>query len=290
MFLVMGITGRVGGSTAQHLLAQARKVRALVRNRGKATNWADQGVELVEGDWNDAAAVERALEGVEGAFVMLPAVWAPSPDFREAKGVIANHVEALTRAAPPRVVALSSMGANRTSGLGMITALSLLEQGLRRLTLPIACVRAGGFFENFLYGLHVAQGGTLPVYYNPTSRKSTMVATDDIGAEVATLLTGPAWSGHRVIELGSMISADEVAAQLGEVMQRDVNAFAIPRAGWPAAFEQSGIPKGQTGPAEAMFEAVNAGWMDVGVEGTEHVAGTTSPREVFAAAQKAARA
>ncbi|UVE67279.1 NmrA family NAD(P)-binding protein [Burkholderia pyrrocinia] len=290
MFLVMGITGRVGGATARHLLAQGRKVRALVRNREKATNWADRGVELIDGDWNDAAAVGRALEGVEGAFVMLPAVWAPSPDFSEAKGVIANYVEALTRAAPPRVVVLSSMGANRTGGLGMITALSLLEQGLRHLTLPIAHVRAGGFFENFLYGLHVAQGGTLPVYYNPTSRKSTMVATDDVGAEVATLLTGPAWSGHRVVELGSMVSADEVAAQLGEVLQRDVKAFAIPRAGWPAAFEQFGIPKGRTGSAEAMFDAVNAGWMDLGVAGTEHVVGTTSPRDVFAAARNAATA
>ncbi len=106
--------------------------------------------------------------------------------------MIANYVEALTRAAPPRVVALSSMGANRTSGLGMITALSLLEQGLRDLISPIAFVRAGGFFENFHYGLQVAQGGTLPVYYKPTGnrhRKSTMVSTNDIGAEVATLLT-----------------------------------------------------------------------------------------------------
>lgn len=290
MFLVMGITGRVGGATAQHLLAQGRKVRALVRNREKAANWADRGVELVDGDWNDAAAVERALEGVEGAFVMLPAVWAPSPDFREAKSVIANYVEAVTSAVPPRVVVLSSMGANRTSGLGMITALSLLEEGLRHLTLPIAYVRAGGFFENFLYGLHVAKDGTLPVYYNPTSRKSTMVATDDIGAEVVTLLTGPTWSGHRVVELGSMVSADEVAAQLGEVLQRDVKAFAISRAGWAAAFEQFGIPKGHTGPAEAMFDAVNAGWMDLGVAGTEHVAGTTSPRDVFAAAYKATTA
>ena len=288
MFLVMGITGHVGGATAQHLLAQVRKVRAMVRNREKATKWADQGVELIDGDWNDAAAIERALKGVDGAFVMLPSVWAPSPDFKEAKSVIANYVEALNRAAPPRVVVLSSMGANRTNGLGMITALSLLEQEFRHLTLPIAYVRAGGFFENFLYGLHVAQGGTLPVYYNPTNRKSTMVATDDIGAEVATLLTGPAWSGHRVVELGSMVSADEVAAQLGEIMRRDVKALAIPRAGWTAAFEQLGIPKGQTGPAEAMFEAVNAGWMDLGVEGTEHVAGTTSARDVFAAAHKAA--
>ncbi|HEX4266318.1 MAG TPA: NmrA family NAD(P)-binding protein [Steroidobacteraceae bacterium] len=290
MHLVMGITGKVGGATATHLLAQGKKVRALVRNRAKAASWTDKGVELVDGDWNDAAAIGRALEGVDGAFVMLPAVWTPSPDFKEAKSVIANYVEALTKARTARVVALSSMGANRTSGLGMITALSLLERGFCDLTLPIAYVRAGGFFENFLYGLHVARGGALPVYYNPTNRKSTMVATSDIGAEVAALLSGPAWSGHRVIELGSMVSADEVAAQLGEVMKLDVKAFAIPRAGWAAAFEQFGIPKGQTGPAEAMFEAVNAGWMDLGVERTEHVVGTTSPRDVFSAARKAATA
>ncbi|MBZ9916868.1 NmrA family NAD(P)-binding protein [Mesorhizobium sp. BR1-1-7] len=290
MFLVMGITGKVGGATAEHLLAHRKDVRALVRNREKAANWANKGVELVEGDWNDPAAIEQALGGVEGAFVMLPPVWAPSPDYKEAKGMIANYVEALTKAAPPRVVALSSMGANRTSGHGVITALSLLEQGLRDLKSPIAFVRAGGFFENFLYGLQVAEGGTLPVYYNPTNRKSTMVATNDIGAEVATLLTGPAWSGQRVIEVGSMVTADDVAGQLGEVLNRDVKAFAIPRAGWAEAFEQFGIPKGRSGPAEEMFEAVNAGWMDLGVEGTEHVAGTTSARDVFEAAQNAAKA
>jgi uncharacterized protein YbjT (DUF2867 family) len=290
MFLVMGITGKVGGATAERLLAQGQKVRALVRNREKAANWARKGVELAEGDWNDSAAIWQALDGVKGAFVMLPAVWAPSPDYKEAKGVIANYVEALTKAAPPRVVALSSMGADRTSGLGMITALSLLEQSFRDLTSPIAFVRAGGFFENFLYGLQVAQGGTLPVYYNPTSRKSTMVATKDIGAQAARLLTGPAWSGQRIVELGSMVSPDDVARQLGEVLNRDVKAFAIPRAGWAEAFEQFGIPKGRTGPAEEMFEAVNAGWMNIGVAGTEHVAGATSARDVFEAAQNVAKA
>jgi uncharacterized protein YbjT (DUF2867 family) len=161
MFLVTGITGKVGGATARHLLAQGKEVRALVRDRANAATWTDQGVELVDGDWNDATAIERALKGADGAFVMLPAVWAPSPDFKEARGVIANYVEALTKAAPPRVVALSSMGANRTNGMGIITALSLFEQGLRNLASPVAFVRAGGFFENFLYGLHVAQGGTL---------------------------------------------------------------------------------------------------------------------------------
>jgi hypothetical protein len=72
---------------------------------------------------------------------------------------------------------------------------------------------------------------------------------------------------------------------IGDVLKLDVKAFAIPRSGWASAFEQLGIPKGHTGPAEEMFDAVNAGWMALGVEGTEHVAGTTSAREVFAAAQ-----
>src|SRR5260221_9506629 len=221
MFLVMGITGKVGGATAEHLLARGKEVRALVRNREKTSSWANQGVELVDGDWNDSTAIERALKGVEGAFVMLPAVWAPSPDYREAKGVIRHYVEALAKVAPPRVVALSSMGANRTSGLGMITALSLLEQGFRDLISPIAFVRAGGFFENFLYGLQVAQGGTLPGSYNPPNRKPPMSAHNHTAAEVETLLTGPPGSGQRAVELGSMVTADEVAEQLGEVLNLD---------------------------------------------------------------------
>ena len=130
---------------------------------------------------------------------MLPAVWAPSPDYKEAKSVIANYIEALTQGS----AAASGCRFRRwvrgtgTSELGMITA--LLASGARFSRSDIAdrilCAQVDSLRSNFLYGLQVAHGGTLPVYYNPTNRKSTMVATNDIGAEVATLLTGPARSG-----------------------------------------------------------------------------------------------
>src|SRR6204780_886653 len=149
MYLVTGITGKVGGATARHLLKQGKQVRALVRNREKAAKWADQGVELVDGDWSDATAIAAALKGVDGAFVMLPAVWAPSPDYREAKGVIANYVEALTKVVPPRVVALSSMGAHRPGGVGNVTALSLFEQGFRSLTSPGHLCAQAAFSKTF---------------------------------------------------------------------------------------------------------------------------------------------
>lgn len=74
MFFISGITGRVGGATTQHLLEGGHKVRvrALVRDPQKASDWAAQGVELREGDLNDPVALAACLEGVEGAFLMQP--------------------------------------------------------------------------------------------------------------------------------------------------------------------------------------------------------------------------
>ena len=290
MFLVMGITGKVGGATARHLLAQGKEVRSLVRNREKAAKWADQGVELVDGDWNDAAAIARAIHGVEGAYVMLPPAWTPSRDFKEAKDVIAAYTEAFKKARPPRLVALSSMGADKTSGLGTITPLSLMEQAFRGLPFPHVFIRAGGFYENFLYGLQVGQGGTLPTFYDPASRKSPMIASEDIGAEAAKLLTGPAWTGSRVIELVSMVSPDEVATQLGAVLGREVKAQSLPRQSWAGVLEQMGFPNGQTWGFEEMFEGLNSEWISSGVQGTERVEGTTPARDVFAAAREAIKA
>ena len=93
----MGITGKVGGATAEHLLTHHKEVRALVRNREKASSWASRGVDVIDCDWNDLTAIERGLKGVQGAFVMLPAVWAPSPDYKEAKGTIASYIEGAHR-------------------------------------------------------------------------------------------------------------------------------------------------------------------------------------------------
>jgi uncharacterized protein YbjT (DUF2867 family) len=282
----MGITGKVGGSTARHLLAQGKQVRALVRSRDKAALWADQGVELLEGDWNDGEAIADALRGVEAAFVMLPAVYAPSRDFIESKDIIAAYTWAFEKAEPNRVTALSSLGAEKSSGLGAITPLSLMENAFRELPFDVAFIRAGGFFENFLYGLHAAQGGILPVFYDPTSRKLAMVSTDDIGIEAARLLTEPTWSGKRTIELGTMVSPDEIAMQLGAVLQREVVAKAIARTEWTAVLETMGFAHGQTWAFEEMTESLNSGWISLGSPGTELVNCKMSAREVFASAQR----
>lgn len=285
MYLVTGITGKVGGAAARHLLAQGKQVRALVRNPQKAADWANQGVELVPGEWEDAAALGKALEGVEGAYLMMPPTQTPSRDFSEAKAIIASYKQALGTNPPPRVVALSSMGSEKTSGLGLITSTHLLEEALKTESIPVAFIRAGSFYENYLYGLQTGQGGVMPTFYLPTYRKLPMIATEDIGAEVAKLLTSD-WQGQRIIELGSMESADDLAAELGKALGREVKAQGVPREGWAGALEHMGYPKGQTWAFEEMVDGVNSGWIAFGVPGTEHVERTTSAEQVFAQARQ----
>lgn len=290
MILVLGITGRIGGGVAQQLLAQGQQVRALVRDRAKAHQWEVQGVELVEGDWADAQVIQQALQGVDRAFFMLPPVYLPSREFTESQVLITAFGTALRSVSLSRLVVLSSNGAEQTSGLGAITPLSLLERELGGLPYPHIFIRPGAFYENFLSGLQTAQQGIFSVFYDKPGEKHAMTAISDITRTVTDLLIGPAWMGQRVIELGSMVSANELAEDLGSVLGRKVTAQVIPREAWASTLEQMGFPRGQTWAFEGVYDGVNAHWIGFGVEGTERIEGTTSAREVFAAAQQATQA
>lgn len=287
MFFVSGITGKVGGATARRLLESGFKVRALVRNPQKASGWLEKGVDVHEGDLNDASAVAQALQGVEGAFVMLPAIAAPTAGFVEAKAIIESLHEALQRVPTPRLVALSSIGSEQTSGLGLITTTHLLEEALSRLPIPIAVIRAGSFLENYVHGLKAAAStGWFETYLTPTDRAISMVAATDIGNEIAHLL-GFGWAGKKIGELGSPVSPDDLARALSTVLARPVQARSIPRHEWTATLEAQGMPIGTTGPFEEMEDGFNSGWITFGVPGTDTIPGTVSATQVFAEAMKA---
>ena len=119
MFFVAGITGHVGGAAARHLLAKGKQVRTLLRTPEKAKAFADQGVEIQQGDLNDAEALARALEGVEGAFLLMQPTLTPPPDFSDAKASLASYTAALAQVPVPRLLALSSMGPKRARSSGI---------------------------------------------------------------------------------------------------------------------------------------------------------------------------
>jgi uncharacterized protein YbjT (DUF2867 family) len=73
--LVTGATGYVGGRLVPELLAAGHRVRVVARTPGKLTGrpWAS-GVEVVQGDAQDAEVMRAAMDGVEVAYFLLHAI------------------------------------------------------------------------------------------------------------------------------------------------------------------------------------------------------------------------
>lgn len=243
------------------------------------------GVELRAGDANNTDDVASALDGVDGAFLMMFPTH-PTQGYPEAQSTVNSYRDALCKAPPPRLVVLSSFGSEQPHGLGNITLTYLLEQALKDVAFPTAFVRAGSFIENYAYGLMQAESsGSFGIFLSPTDRGVPMVASIDIGNELASLLTTD-WTGKRTIELGSRITPDDLALAISEVSGKHVTVYAIPRDQWTRSLVYMGVPAASIPMYEEMMESINSGWIDFGKPGTERVTGVTSAAHVFAAARQ----
>ncbi len=227
MYAIAGITGNTGGAAAEALLAAGHEVRGLTRAAAKATSWADR-VELVELELSDAAALTEALRDVEGAYLLIPSAWAAPDYFGYAKPLIEAIASAIREADVPRVVILSSVGAQHATGNGPIAVLHLLERALRGRP-GLTFLRPAYFHENLGGSLDSAAEGTLPVFFDP-ERVVPMVAARDVGAEAARQLLVPPADADAIVQLAGPkdYPFSAVARELAAALGHDVATLTLP--------------------------------------------------------------
>ncbi|HVJ42026.1 MAG TPA: NmrA family NAD(P)-binding protein [Dongiaceae bacterium] len=260
MYAITGITGQVGGAVARTLLAAAHPVRAVLRDRAKAASWAEKGCDVALADMTDLPALTAAFRDTAGVFILLPPVFDPQPGFPEARQLIDTVQRALAAARPRKVVCLSTIGAQATQQ-NLLSQLSLLEQALGRLSMPVAFLRAGWFLENTLWDVASARdNGVIASFLQPLDRKLPMVATADVGRTAAELLQQD-WHGKRVVELEGpgRLSPNDLAAGLAKVLGRPVRAEPVARATWEDLFRRQGMKNPL--PRMQMLDGFNQGWI-----------------------------
>jgi len=67
MIVITGATGALNGATVEHLLKRipAEQMGVSVRNLAKAQHFADRGVRVRQGSYEDPAALRHSFEGAE---------------------------------------------------------------------------------------------------------------------------------------------------------------------------------------------------------------------------------
>jgi uncharacterized protein YbjT (DUF2867 family) len=280
MFVVTGITGKVGAAVARSLLSADQSVRAVVRDHSKGVAWAQLGCDIAVADMSDAEALTTAFEGAAGVFVLLPPVFDPAPGFAEATGFIDSLRTALARAKPAKVVALSTIGADAPQE-NLLNVLGRMEEALGTLPLPVTFLRAAWFMENAAWDVASAKNGLIQSYLQPLSRAVPMVSTDDVGRAAAELLQ-ERWEGKRVVELESTqrVSPNALAAAFTKVLGKPVRAEVVPRNQWESIFRAQGM-KNPT-PRIQMIDGFNAGWIDFPDRGARARKGSISIDQAIA--------
>lgn len=112
--LVTGATGFVGGKLARRLMDQGVEVRALVRDRGRASDLEEAGAELHEGDVTDPSTLEGAGQGTDVAYYLVHGMGRGSEgDFEERERDSARGFARMAKnEGVERVVYLGGLGEN----------------------------------------------------------------------------------------------------------------------------------------------------------------------------------
>jgi NAD(P)H dehydrogenase (quinone) len=281
-FAITGITGKVGGSVADHLLRKELPVRAVVRSEEKGRPWRERGCEVaVAADSADASALARAFANTRGVFLMNPPNYDAAPDFSDVRRFVETAATVIAQARPGRIVLLSTVGAQATE-FNLLNWAGFFESMLRESGVPVALLRAAWFMENAAWDVAAARQGRIASYLQPPGRAIEMVATADIGRVAAELLRGEQWNGTRIVELGGprRYSPEDVAAGFATVLGHRVEVTTVPRDTWETRFRAEGMrhPQGRI----RMLDGFNEGWIDFeGGAGTEQVRGTVTLEEVL---------
>jgi uncharacterized protein YbjT (DUF2867 family) len=256
-FAIAGTSGNTGKIVADTLLAAGKKVRVIVRDAAKGAAFAARGAEVAVADLSDPAALAKALNGVEGAYLLVP------PDFTDAYRAHQDKVSRALAAAVkesrvPHVVLLSSLGAQVESGTGPIAGLHLTEQLFKAIpTTRFSFLRAGYFLENTAATLPATRDGVLPSFF-PASLAFPMTNSTDIGKVAASLLLEPP-ANNQVVELGTDRSFAELAAAAATLVKRDVTVQEAPLAAVVPTLTSFGFPKGLAALYEEMIGAIRSG-------------------------------
>ncbi len=219
--LVVGATGQQGGAVAREWLRRGYEVKGLTRNpsspRSRALTAA--GAQMVRGTLNDATSLARALEGVDGVFLMTD-FWEHGYDGEVRHG--RQMIEAAEAAGVRHLVYSSVASADRRTGIPHFDSKYDVERLLSESSLSWTVIRPVSFMENWRrIPDEVADG----VYATPLRPGATLqyVSVEDIGQFTAMALEDPAaWRGRAIDIAGSSVTVEELRALFAATLGRPV--------------------------------------------------------------------
>jgi uncharacterized protein YbjT (DUF2867 family) len=225
--LVTGATGKQGGALIDELAGKGFRLRAMTRHPdGKAAQkLRAAGVDVVAGDLDDAASLERALAGAWGAFAVQN-TWEAGVEGEEEQG---KRLARVAKDAGVQHYVYASVGsADRHTGIPHFDNKARVEDTVRSLKFPSYAIYRPVFFMENLTSPMFLNGDRLVSAIDPATVLQ-MIAVADIGKYAARLFIDAERLNGRELDIaGDARTMPETAAVLGRAFGRPISYVQIP--------------------------------------------------------------
>lgn len=239
MILITGATGNNGLEILKRLATKNLPVRAMVRDRNRATAInALPNVEIVEGDFDHPETLLKALAGVDQAFLLTN-----STEHAEAQQLA--FVEAVQQSGVKHLVKLSQYAANADSSVRYLRYHAAVEAAIQASGVPYTFLRPNLFMQGLLnFRSTIATQNAF--YAAIGNAKVSIVDVRDIADVAVAALTE---SGHesKIYNLTGpeALTHAEMAEHLSTALGRQITFMDISPAAMREAVIGFGMPEWQ---------------------------------------------
>jgi len=225
MIVLTAPTSQIGSKVVAELLDAGARLRVIARSPAKLPDAVRDRTEVIEGSHGDAAVIDRAFEGADAVFWLVPP--SPTKTLEEAwVGFTRPAAEAIRRHAVARVVSITALGRGTAwqDRAGLVTASLRMDEMLMASGAAFRGLAMPSFMENTLRQAAVIR--EKGAFFGPIdpARKLPFTATRDMAAVAARLLGDDTWRGQAEVPIlgAEDLSFDDQAAIISDVIGRDV--------------------------------------------------------------------
>jgi uncharacterized protein YbjT (DUF2867 family) len=264
MIVVTTPTGQIGSALLRLLADHPEPIRVIVRDPTRLDPETGERVSAITGSHNDPAVLDRALEGADALFWVIP------PDF-SAPSAVQHYVDftrpaaaAVRRHGVGHVVSVSSAGHNWPKPAGMLSAAFAADAVLAETGVAFRALSAGSFMENLLRDLGTLRDQGSFALAADHDRPLGTIAVRDIATTAAGLLSDRSWEGQANLPLFSPgdLTPDQMADVISEVLGKPVSYRQLSLDQVEAGMLAAGASQGTANDMVAMFRAHNEGVYD----------------------------
>ncbi|WP_026128299.1 NAD(P)H-binding protein [Nocardiopsis halophila] len=255
MIVVTGATGGLGGATVEHLLERmpADRIGVSVRDAAKAQHFADRGVRVRQGSYEEPAALRDSFAGAEQ--VLLVSGNDPAADMVE---LHRTAIEAAVEAGARRILYTSQQGAvpgnpYRPSEIHIRTEAMLSDSGVAWTAL-----RNGAY-------------GPLDQVLGPWQRTGEIALPEDgpvpytdraeVAEATAAVLAGArSFDGPVTFTAPTAVTFDDLAEAASDLTGRTVKRVVLDDEQWVADQVATGVPEQAARSMLTWYQAARAGY------------------------------